>query len=523
MGLTARSLTGARGFLEEIHLRSRHPASSWLTRFLILRLLGLVYFVGFLSAALQVLPLIGSNGLLPVGAYLERLESHFGSWGEGFVQVPTIFWFDSTDTALIGALYIGAVLSAAVVLGFANGIILTVLWVLYMSLTNIGQDWYSFGWEIQLLETGFLAIFLVPLVDGRPFPRTPPPTPVIWLFRFLAFRIMLGAGLIKIRGDACWRDLTCLDYHYETQPVPNPLSRLLHHMPGWFQKIGVLFNHLNELILPWFVFWPKVARHVAGAVMLSFQLVLILSGNLSFLNWLTMVPILACFDDSLLRRILPSRLVSAAEEASADSKTSRPQQLAAYAVTILVGVLSLGPLSNLWSERQVMNTSFDRLHLVNTYGAFGSVGQERYEIIFEGTADSELVPETDWKAYEFKCKPGDPSRRPCVITPYHYRLDWLIWFAAMSSPDNYPWSVHLIWKLLHNDSGALSLLANNPFPDRPPRFIRARLFRYTFSPLGSDSWWERSELGTWLPPVSVENSDLQRFLRSYGWLTDRLP
>ncbi len=139
------------------------------------------------------------------------------------------------------------------------------------------------------METGFLGIFLCPLLDGRPFPRRPPPTPVIWLFRWLAFRIMFGAGLIKIRGDTCWGDLTCLYYHYETQPIPNPLSWWLHFRPHWFHKFGALWNHFIELIVPWFAFWPRAARHIAGVLLVSFQIVLILSGNLSFLNWLTMV------------------------------------------------------------------------------------------------------------------------------------------------------------------------------------------------------------------------------------------
>ena len=162
------------------------------------------------------------------------------------------------------------------------------------------EVWYGFGWELQLLETGFLAIFLCPLFDGRPFPKRPPPVVVIWLYRWLIVRIMLGAGLIKLRGDECWRDLTCLVYHYETQPVPNPLSALLHDLPVWFHKIGVLFNYVCELIAPFFAFGPRRARHVAGVLMVSFQLALILSGNLSFLNWLTIIPALACFDDSLL-------------------------------------------------------------------------------------------------------------------------------------------------------------------------------------------------------------------------------
>jgi hypothetical protein len=187
---------------------------------------------------------------------------------------------------------------------------------------------------------------------------------------------------------------------------------------------------------------------------------------------------------------------------------------------VVVGVLSLNPVANMLSPNQIMNTSFNQLHLVNTYGAFGSVGRERREIVFEGTADAVITSQTQWREYEFKCKPGDPLRRPCVVSPYHFRLDWQIWFAAMSVPEEYPWTVHFVWKLLHNDAGALSLLAGNPFPNKPPRYIRAELFRYQFAPPGdpAGAWWRRTALGLWLPPLSVDSPALRRFLAAHEWL-----
>jgi len=496
------------------------PHSYWLTRFLILRLLGLVYFVAFLSLAQQILPLIGKNGLLPTDLYLRQAGRYFKSSFNAFLQTPSLFWMNASDTFLVWMAWLGVVLSLLVLVGFANAILLAALWVLYLSFVHIGQDWYSYGWEIQLLETGFLAIFLCPLLDARPFPRRPPPAPVIWLFRWLIFRIMLGAGLIKIRGDSCWRDLTCLVYHYQTQPIPNPLSRTLYFMPLWFHKLGALWNHLNELLVPWFAFGPRRARHIAGCLLVSFQLILIVSGNLSFLNWLTIVPALACFDDSLLSRVMPRRLVQRAKEARESAQVSRSQKFLIPVLLLLVAVLSISPIVNLLSSHQVMNTSFSPLHLVNTYGAFGSVGRERDEILFEGTDDAVVSDQTRWKEYEFNCKPGDPSRRPCIISPYHYRLDWQIWFAAMSSPDQYPWTLHFVWKLLHNDAGTLSLLANNPFPKEPPRYIRAELYRYQFAPRNNPSgaWWERSPIGLWFPALSVEDLRLRRFLAAYGWL-----
>jgi hypothetical protein len=492
----------------------------WLTRFLILRLLGLVYFFAFLSLTRQVLPLIGEHGLTPIHAFLQDVVFYRGSRWEGFKTYPSLFWLDASDALLQRLAWLGCALAVPVVLGYANAILLAVLWALYMSFVHVGQIWYGYGWEIQLLETGFLAIFLCQPFDLRPFPRRASPTVVIWLFRWLIFRIMLGAGLIKIRGDECWRDLTCLFYHYETQPIPNPLSWYAHFAPRWFHRLGVGFNHLTELGMPWLAFGPRLARHVAGVTMLGFQLSLILSGNLSFLNYLTIVPVLACFDDQLLARVLPAGLVRRAAQASASATPSRLQQGVAVALAALVGFLSIAPVANLISPSQVMNTSFGALDLVNTYGAFGSVGKVRYEIVLEGTSDETIGEATRWKPYEFVCKPGDPKRRPCVISPYQPRLDWQIWFAAMTTPKGAPWVVHLVWKLLHNDRGALSLLANNPVREAPPRYIRARYFRYEFAPSGrrNGAWWKRSYVDDWLYPLSIGDPRLETFLSSYGWL-----
>src|SRR5262245_22968242 len=260
---------------------AREEPGYWLTRFLVLRLLGLVYLVAFLCLADQLLPLLGSRGLLPIPLFLRQVAEEAGSASAGFRQVPTLFWLDDSDRFLQAAAWSGVVLSIPVLLGFANGLLMAVLWALYMSFVHVGQDWYSYGWEIQLLETGFLAIFLCPLASWRPFPGQRAAPLVIGLFRWLIFRIMLGAGLIKLRGDSCWRDLTCLDYHYETQPNPNPLSRLLHFAPHWFSATGVLFNHLTEVVMPWLMLLGRLATRLAGAFFVWFQLFLIASGNLS--------------------------------------------------------------------------------------------------------------------------------------------------------------------------------------------------------------------------------------------------
>nr|WP_222841302.1 lipase maturation factor family protein [Hymenobacter sp. BT188] len=429
------------------------PPSYWLTRFVLLRLLGALYAVAFLVAINQIIPLIGSNGLLPVGLYLERVSEALGSNTAGFLRLPSLFWLWHSDGALLTVAWIGFVLSCVVVAGYANALLLAVLWLLYMSFVHVGQEWYGYGWEIQVTETGFLAIFLCPLLNLRPFPRYAPPMPIIVLFRWLAFRIMLGAGLIKLRGDEIWRNSTALYYHFETQPIPGPLSRWFHFLPQPVLQLGVWFNWLAEIVAPFFVFWPRVARHIAGVVIIVFQLNIILSGNLSFLNWLTIVPALACLDDGFWAKLLPRVLVQKAEIAAARAEVSKPMLTTAWVVTSVVAILSIQPALNIASPGQIMNTSFDPLGLVNTYGAFGTVGRERLNVVFEGTMDENSSDQANWKPYIYKGLPVALDQRPPQIAPYQLRLDWQMWFASMSSPAEYPWTVNLIWKLLHNDLG----------------------------------------------------------------------
>lgn len=503
----------------------------WLTRFLILRLLGFIYAVAFLAAINQIIPLIGAHGLLPVGVFLKQVGDALGSPGAGFVRLPSLFWFAHSDPVLLTAAWIGLVLSCVVVAGFANAPLLGVLWFLYMSFVNVGQDWYGYGWEIQLLETGFLAIFLCPLLDVRPFPRRAPPMPIIGLFRWLVFRIMFGAGLIKIRGDEVWRNRTALYYHFETQPLPGPVSRWFHFLPRAVLRFGVWYNWLAELVAPWFVFWPRLARHIAGIVIVMLQVILFLSGNLSFLNWLTIVPALACFDDGFWSKILPRPLVRRAEAANAHAEPSRPMLTTAWIVAVVIALLSIRPVLNMLSPRQIMNTSFDPLNLVNTYGAFGSVGRERLNVVFEGTMDipgpsegngegNEAPPQSpddkaNWKAYPYKGLPVGVAGRPPQVAPYQLRLDWQMWFAAMSSPEEYPWTLTLVSKLLHNDPGAIGLFADNPFPDKPPHYIRAVLYRYTFAKPGNPEgrWWNRERVGIWLPAMAADDPRLAEFMK----------
>ncbi len=508
-----------RSFLERS--ASGVSASYWLTRAVLLRAIGAIYAVAFAILVNQGPSLLGSQGLLPAADYLRRVLVEQESVGRAFFRLPTLFWFSATDLTLQASSLFGLALSLLVVAGIVNAPILFVLWALYLSFAHVGQVFYGYGWDILLCETGMLSVFLAPPLRPRLFSeKDPPPLPIIVLFRWLAFRLMFGAGLIKIRGDECWRDLTCLYYHYETQPNPSPLSFYFHHLPNVVHRAGVLFNHLVELVAPFGVFGPRKVRLVCGALIVVFQIILILSGNLSFLNWLTLAIALATFDDGVFRRLSGARVRARLEELTRSKpKPSRARVVTVWAFVTVVAFLSLDPIVNLLSPRQRMNASFDPFDLVNTYGAFGSVGRERFEVVLEGTSSPVLGPDVVWREYEFPCKPGDPARRPCLITPYHYRLDWQLWFAALSDFRSEPWILNLAYKLLRGDPTVKPLLAVDPFPNAPPRFVRARLYRYRFtSSRASGAWWERELVGEYLRPLSLEHREFRSVLKSRGWL-----
>jgi hypothetical protein len=462
----------------------------WLARLVFQRALAAIYLIAFLVAARQFVPLLGERGLLPVPEFVRAVP---------FRRSPSLFHFRYSDGLFAAVGWGGVALAAAALLGLPDAwpipftmLLWAALWALYLSIVNVGQTFYSFGWETLLLETGFLAIFLGPA-------WTAPPLTLIWLLRWLLFRVEFGAGMIKIRGDRCWRDLTCLYYHHETQPMPNPLSWYFHRLPKVLHRAEVLGNHFAQLVVPFFLFFPQPIATVAGLVILITQSWLLLSGNFSWLNVLTMALAIASLDDAALGRVL----------------TLEPHWYASdswhawlvVGVTIVVLLLSYRPARNLLSRHQLMNTSFDPLHLVNTYGAFGSITKERYEIVIEGTDEPVLMPSTAWREYEFKGKPGEVRRRPPQYAPYHLRLDWLMWFAAMSSPMYHPWFVPFVVKLLEADPPTLRLLRSDPFAGARPRFIRATLYLYRFTTPHerrvSRAWWVRSRVDEYLRPVSL--------------------
>ncbi len=478
------------------------PEHYWLTRFCFQRAMGFLYLVAFLVAANQYLALLGKEGLLPVKTFLKRVR---------FWDCPNLLFLNCSDRFISLLSWCGVGLSAVATLGIsdAHGLALSMivwglLWLIYLSLVNAGQVFYGYGWESLLLECGFLTVFF-----GSS--DTQAPAVIRWLLLWVLFRLMFGAGLIKIRADECWRDLTCMYYHFETQPLPNPLSRAFHHLPRSVLKGSVLLNHFIELVVPWFLFAPAPVCYVAGGLNILFQVLLILSGNLSWLNYLTIALCIPCFDDAFWERFisLPHYLPQA---------MTLTHTILAGGAAVLLLVLSVRPALNLFSRTQLMNASFEPFHLVNTYGAFGGITRQRLEIIVEGTKEDIPREASEWRAYEFKGKPGDVRRRPCIVAPYQYKLDWQMWFAAMSSSWRNPWILTFVDKLLRGDKKILALLEVNPFPGKPPKFIRAELYEYRFTGVGdrSGSWWERKRVGEYLRPLSLEDAEFDLLMHLQG-------
>ncbi|MCC9689656.1 MULTISPECIES: lipase maturation factor family protein [Streptomyces] len=457
----------------------------WTSRLVFQKGLAALYLVAFLTAALQFRALIGERGMLPVPRFVARVPAR---------RSPSLFHLHYSDRFFAGCAWAGCAVAAALLAGadalvplWAAMLLWLVPWALYLSIVNVGQTWYAFGWESLLLEAGFLGVFL-----GND--EVAPPVVVLFLLRWVLFRVEFGAGLIKMRGDECWRRLTCLDHHHETQPMPGPLSWFFHHLPKPLHRVETAANHVTQLVVPFLLFAPQPVASAAAALMIVTQLWLVLSGNFAWLNWITVVlalPVVAWPSDPPPVGDAPLWYV-----------------VVVLAVSALLLALSHAPVRNMLSRRQVMNRSFDPLHLVNTYGAFGTVSRVRHEVVLEGTADETPREDSEWREYEFKGKPGDPKRWPRQFAPYHLRLDWLMWFAALSPAYASPWFGGLVERLLENDPDTLRLLRRSPFPaDAPPRHIRARLFRYRFTTWRelreTGACWERTYVRDFFPPTRL--------------------
>ncbi|HWZ93252.1 MAG TPA: lipase maturation factor family protein [Polyangiaceae bacterium] len=477
---------------------SAYFAEVGLVRLLFQRGLAAIYGVAFLSALNQFRALLGERGLLPVPEYLRRVS---------FWQAPSVFHLRYSDRFFAVVAWTGLGLSLVALTGLSEsgplwlslGVWLT-LYALYLSIVNVGQTFYGFGWESMLLEAGFFAAFL------GPKQLAPSLVPVLAL-RWMLLRVELGAGLIKLRHDRCWRDLTCLYYHYETQPMPNPLSSYFHHLPKPIQRLSVAFSHFVQIVVPFGLFGPQPVAAIAGCFIIVHQLFLIVSGNYAWLNWLTVVLAVSAFSDRALGALAAFHPVLVRPR-------SHGFDLFLDALALGTALLSIEPTLNFFSKRQAMNASYNPLHLVGSYGAFGSVTRTRHEIVLEGTDDLELSDQTVWREYEFKGKPGDPTKRPRQWAPYHLRLDWLMWFlplrvmvkrSGLLRVGYELWFERLLERLLTGDPAIRALLRRDPFAGEAPNHLRAGFFIYQLTSRRerkrTGMIWRRRRIGEYLPAI----------------------
>jgi hypothetical protein len=468
-----------------------------LTSWLFLRLLALIYLIAFLSLAVQVAGLAGPQGILPIDRYMADLRSAMGrplDW----IWLPSIFWLTGgSDLMLQGAAWLGVALSLPLLMARWERPVLVVLFVLYLSLYHACQIFTNFQWDTLLLETGFLAIFLVGGANRL----------LILLFEWLLFRLRFMSGFFKLySSDPSWSGLTTLNHYFETQPLPHTGSWYAHQLPDWLLVSGTALTLFSELVVPFFIFLPRPFRLAAAAITLLMQLLIIATSNHNFVNLLTILLCLFLLDDRIVARLLPARLRSRIAERPQPAP-GRPKGLLVFLATLLIVPSSLVGFAvkvipePLPTPLQDIYYSVRRFGIGNIYHVYPTMQTRRQELIIQGSNDGR-----HWKTYAFRYKPGDPARRPPFNVPHQPRLDWLMWFVPTQRSGQMHWFGRFMRRLHQGSPTVTGLLARDPFPDHPPRFLRVLAYRYRFTTpeerAQSGDWWRRRYLGVfpYVPP-----------------------
>ncbi len=487
--------------------------------------LGLIYLLAFTSLWSQIIPLVGENGIEPAGQYLDAVNQRVtaGNYSalEKYLRVPTLCWWNSSDGFLNALCAAGVVISMFVVAGLLTGPSVVLLWILYLSLAVVCNTWLGFQWDSLLLEVGLIAVFLAPWrVWENPRSPTSPPLIPILILRWLLFRLMFMSGAVKVLSrDPAWADWTALNHHYLTQPLPTTLAWHAHHLPEWFQKASVGGMFFIELIVPFLIFLPRRLRIISIWPMAGLMLLILMTGNYTFFNWITLLLCFAMLDDQALVQIIPMRWrkrFAMHTRSPVDQVTGLRQRFRqGHFVCTIVFLLVVNSVtteqllrtfrSNPPEWMGKLSERLAGLRSINSYGLFAVMTKRRPEIIIEGSND-----EVAWKPYEFYYKPGDLSLAPHWVAPHQPRLDWQMWFAALGRVQQNPWFINLCVRLLEGEKTVLTLFKDNPFADRPPRFIQASLYEYHFTNPeereATGNWWKRELLGLYLQPISFRQS-----------------
>ena len=478
----------------------------FVSRRIFLRAVGLTYCIAFVSLWLQVDGLVGERGILTVREFLPAVKAAYGT--RAVLALPTICWIDSSNMTLHLLCGAGVVASIALMAGVVPVIGLILCFCSYLSLTIAGQAFLSFQWDILLLETGFLAIFLAPLqwrmASGRDVAIS---GIALFLLKFLLFKLMFMSGVVKLTsGDDCWWNLTALDYHYWTQPLPTPMAWWADKHPEWFKKFSVAFCLFVEIVVPFFIWAPRRLRLLAAAFFVSLQIAIALTGNYCFFNLITIALCVLLIDDVVWRgrRDLPGKC--AVNSCPFFSRVSRFAAAALLIITFPLNVwlnyTAIRPEAAWPEPLAALYMYVEPFRIANGYGLFRVMTKERPEIQVEGSADG-----IDWAVYDFKWKPGDVNRVPGWCAPHQPRIDWQMWFAALGGRREESWFGNFALRLLQNEPAVTRLLARNPFASKAPRYVRAKLFKYEFTTeaehRATGAWWRRREIGEYLPEVSL--------------------
>ena len=470
-----------------------YRASTWL----FLRVMGAIYLIAFVSFGVQAAGLIGAHGILPAKEYLHAAYTYLGK--AAYWNVPTLLWLNSNDAFIKADWILGACLSALVLLGLNWRALRLALFFLYLSLVTAGQVFMGYQWDALLLEAGFLSIFL----GSSPV--------IVRLFRWLLCRFIFLSGAVKLAsGDPTWRHFTALPVHYETQPLPTPLAWYLFQFPVWFHRISIGCLFFVELAVPFLVLAPRRLRHFAATCIIVPQILIFLTGNFAFFNLLTIALCIFLLEDAILFRKLPKKISARLAPEIVQPEPAPRWQTASYKVfaafilftSAFVTVGELTPMH--WAPADAVIHALAPFEIINTYGLFANMTTTRPEIVIEGSNDGET-----WLAYEFQYKPGDLARRPRFVEPHQPRLDWQMWFAALGDYRSDPWTIHFMARLLEGTPEVLALLRNNPFPNAPPRYVRALVYEYHFTTPAEKNatghWWRRELKGTYVSPLALRS------------------
>jgi len=483
------------------------PTYFWARRWF-LRVLGLIYLIAFVSLWVQVNGLIGANGISPVSQFLPAVYEQLGR--QAYSLLPTLSWFNYSNAFLHFLCGGGVAFSLLLVLGIAPAICLTALFVFYLSLTIAGQTFLSFQWDILLLETGFLSIFLAPWqLWQKRGQETPVSRAALFLLKLLLFKLMVMSGVVKLTsGDDCWWNLTALDYHYWSQPLPTMFGWWADQSPEWFKHFSVAFCLVVEIIVPFFIWAPRRPRLIAAGLMIFLQVVIAITGNYCFFNLLTIALCLLLIDDAVWRgKGIRDNALGAPGGRALPSRLSIYGAIAVIVITLPINAWlifsAFRPDAQCPRRLAFAYEHLEPFRIVNGYGLFRVMTKDRREIVIEGSADG-----IDWLPYEFKWKPGNLKRAPGWCAPHQPRLDWQMWFAALGTAQQNPWFVRLVICLLEGKRDVARLFVHDPFPNQPPRYVRAILYRYRFTTAKehrqTGAWWKRQELGEYLPTTSLQ-------------------